>query len=83
MKRIDSAGATEDNKFTEGDPATGTPATIVSAAWLNAVQEEIAQAIEKFGVTLDPEQDDQLAGILKVHTVSRVNGIPVLTVEEE
>ena len=35
--------------FTGGNPATQVPATIVTADWLNAIQEEIARAIE-----LDP-----------------------------
>ena len=52
MHRIDSDGATLDNKFTEGNPATSTPATIVSAAILNAFQEELALFIESQGITL-------------------------------
>ena len=41
MHRIDTSTATPDNKFTEGDPAVPVAATTVSAAWLNAVQEEL------------------------------------------
>ena len=45
MHRIDSATATSDHKFTEGDPTIPIAATTVTADWLNAVQEEIAAVI--------------------------------------
>jgi microcystin-dependent protein len=54
-----------DNLFTEGDPINGVPATTVSGAWLNAVQEEIANAIEAFGAVLDKPNNAQLAAILQ------------------
>lgn len=50
--------------FTEGDPGTSTPATVVTAAWLNGVQEELANAIEAAGITLDGENDAQLASAI-------------------
>lgn len=53
MKRTDSDGSTVDNKFTNGDPLTGVPATVVDADWLNSLQEEIALFIESQGITLD------------------------------
>jgi len=52
MHRIDSDGATVDNKFTEGNAALSIPATVVSAAIANAWQEEIATVIENVGETL-------------------------------
>lgn len=63
MHRIDEDGNV-DNKFSEGDPQTGQPATRVGADWLNAVQEEIAKAIEGAGVALDKEDNEQLAKVL-------------------
>ena len=60
MKRTDAFGATVDNKFTNGDPATAVPATRVDASWLNAVQEEIAKVIEGAGLALNPAVDTQL-----------------------
>lgn len=59
MFRIDSSGATVDNRFTEGDPALSIPATVVSADWLNHVQEEIAKTIEEMGLTLDKGNENQ------------------------
>lgn len=53
MKRIDNSTATVDNKFTEGNPLTATPATILAAQWLNVLQEEVAHVIEESGGTLD------------------------------
>jgi microcystin-dependent protein len=60
MHRIDGAGATMDGLFTEGDPTTAVPATTVTGAWLNAVQEEIAGVIEGAGLELDKPDNGQL-----------------------
>lgn len=60
MHRIDGAGATIDNLFTEGDPVSGIPATTVTGAWLNAIQEEIAKVIEQSGGTLNKPNNGQL-----------------------
>lgn len=83
MKRIDGAGATESNRFSEGNPETGLPATVVTAAWANSVQEEIARAIELLGGVLDAEVEEQLGRLLRQRTISRVNGVPVITVTTE
>jgi hypothetical protein len=50
--------------FQPGNPGTGTPATTLTSEWANAVQEELAWAIETFGVVLDKASAVQLAGIL-------------------
>lgn len=60
MFRIDSAGSTVDNRFTEGDPALSIPATVVSDEWLNHVQEEVAKPIEEMGIALDKGNEGQL-----------------------
>lgn len=52
MKRIDSTGAAASH-WTEGNPGTGTPATVVSADYMNILMEEIAGVIEYSGQTLD------------------------------
>lgn len=66
MHRIDSSGATETNQFTEGDPASGVPATQVTDDWLNAVQEELCGAIELAGLTLDKGDNSQLVAALQI-----------------
>lgn len=60
MFKIDSEGATIDNKFTEGDPALSVPATVVSADWANAVQGELVKVVEEMGITLDKNDSTQL-----------------------
>lgn len=50
MHRIDGPGATVDGKFTEGNPAAGVPATVVTAAWMTDVQENIMAVLAAGGV---------------------------------
>lgn len=50
MHLIDSAGATVDGRFTEGNPVSGTPATRVSADWLNMLQAEILSVLTAAGL---------------------------------
>lgn len=64
MFRIDSEGATLDNKYTEGDPSLGVPATVVSADWLNSVQEELSGFIEFNGIALNKASTSQLQAAL-------------------
>ncbi len=69
MHRIDGPGATQDNRFTDGDPTAGIPPTIVTDDWANAVQEELSGVIEGAGLTLDKAKHDQLkAAITKMIT---------------
>ena len=59
--RIDHVTAAPGGLFTEGNPATGTPATRVTDDWLNdTVQEEICGVIEADGITLDKANNKQL-----------------------
>lgn len=60
MHRIDGPGATVDNKFTEGDPVGGIQATVVTAPWLNDVQEEILSVLAAGSVTPAKGTQDQL-----------------------
>lgn len=60
MHRIDAAGFSTGNLFTDGNPATGTPATVVDAAWLNDLQENIVQLIESSGTVLSKGDYTQL-----------------------
>lgn len=46
--------------FTKGDPNAAIPATRVTQDWANAVQEELANAIEGNGLTLDKGDRKQL-----------------------
>lgn len=60
MHRIDAAGYAAGNLFTDGNPSTGTPATVVDAAWLNDIQENLAQLIEAAGIVLSKGDYTQL-----------------------
>lgn len=66
MHRIDGPGATAEHLFTEGDPTQGVPATNVTGAWLNAVQEEIAHAVEDSGIALNKMSNNQLAQAIRI-----------------
>lgn len=56
MQRINSA----DHLFHDGDPFNGIQGTVVTAAWLNSLQEEIAGVIEGAGINLGAAQNNQL-----------------------
>lgn len=58
-KAVDLFGAGK-HGYTAGDPASGVPATEMSAGALNAVQEEICNLIEGADVTLDNTDNGQL-----------------------
>lgn len=59
MQRISTPSASSDHKFLPGDGGTFR-GTQFSAAWCNAVQEEICNLLEDNGVTLDDNNDGQL-----------------------
>ncbi len=66
MHRIDTPTAQRDkfgagkNGFTNGDPSTGRRATDLNSDMWDAVQEEIANAIELTGIPLDKSRHNQL-----------------------
>jgi hypothetical protein len=61
MQDIDSS----DGIFHDGDPSTNTAGTRVKAAWLNAVQAELAGIVTGNGGTLDPNNNGQVLAILQ------------------
>lgn len=60
MHRIDGPGATVDKKFTEGDPVGGVAATVVTAAWMNDVQEELLSVLVAAGIMPVKGTQDQV-----------------------
>lgn len=82
MHRIDGPGATGQSLFTEGNPATGTPATTVTADWLNAVQEELVELLAALGGSPDKQQNDQLATALMAALGELVDATEPATQEE-
>ncbi len=51
--------------FTDGNPATSTPATIVPAEWLNAVMMEMANVVTGAGLTLSKPTYTQVRDAIK------------------
>jgi len=64
MFKIDGPGADPNNEFTEGNPASGIPATAVTAEWLNAIQRELLALLANANVTPDKLDDAQLLSVL-------------------
>jgi hypothetical protein len=68
MHRIDGAGATVTGQWTEGNPSTGTPATEITADWMNAVQNELENVIVTgAGISLNKVSNSQL--LLAIQTI--------------
>lgn len=63
MHRIDGADNVA-GRFSAGDPTQGVPGTIVTADWMNAVQEEIAAVVEGAGIALDKPTNTQLRDVI-------------------
>lgn len=70
MKRIDSVNARPDangagkSGFHDNADVSGQDATYVNPSWCNAIQEELANAIEGFGQPLSPSNNAQLFTVL-------------------
>lgn len=86
MHRIDSAGATGTGQWTEGNPGTGTPATEITADWMNAVQNELETVIVTgAGIPLNKASNAQLLAALQAIIDGRalpsytVAGVPSAT----
>lgn len=60
MHRIDGPGATIDNLWTDGDVGGGVEATMVTAKFQNALQEELANLVEYSGQALSDADDEQV-----------------------
>ncbi len=67
MHRIDGPAAAPGGFFTEGDPNVGTPATVVTGDWMNAVQEELSTVITTgAGLALSKPSNAQLLAAILV-----------------
>lgn len=60
MHRIDGPAAAPGGLFTEGDPNVGTPATVVTDDWLNAVQTELENVATAAGAALSKPNNAQV-----------------------
>jgi hypothetical protein len=64
LKRTDSEGHVT-NRYTEGNPATGVPATVVGAEEMNNIQEEIVNVVLDAGIALNGAVEDQMLTAIK------------------
>lgn len=67
MQRSLHATANPDGTFTEGNPSTSTPATILTADVANAMMQELANYIESRAITLNPADSTQLTAAIQDH----------------
>ncbi len=79
MHQIDSPSATIDKRFTDGNPATATEATVVWAKWLNTMQTEIKTVVEEAGITLDENDDTQLYQAIMALILANIPTVPDAT----
>lgn len=63
--------------FKKGDPGTGIPATVVTADWANAQQEELAYVIEQAGLTLSKTNNTQLRAAIQAMIQSANSAIVI------
>lgn len=66
MFPINGPGATVDNKFTEGDPIAGVPATVVTADFMNDVQAELLNILAAAGITPAAATPTQVLAAMQV-----------------
>ncbi len=59
MHRIDTSGHVG-NRFNDGNPQAGQEATVIDAAWLNAIQENLVDLITFAGIALVKGDDTQV-----------------------
>lgn len=64
MHRIDTPSAVN-GQFVDKNVSAGIPGTVCDAAWLNAVQDEMCNAIEGAGMELDRQDNGQLNKAIK------------------
>ena len=67
MQKISDSTSTANaaGEFTEGNPAAGADATLLKAAWLNAVQRELVAVVTDTGTALNPADSAQVLKAIK------------------
>jgi len=79
MHRIDSSTATPDNRFTEGDPTIPVAATTVTAAWLNAIQEEVVAVLDAAEIAPDKADNAQVLAAITKLIADKIPDVATLT----
>ncbi len=78
MHRIDGAGNIS-GQFTDGDPTTETPATVITAAWCNDIQENLLHVVEEAGIEPEKGRAEDLLDALDARYIGNrsLTGSPV------
>lgn len=58
--------------FTSGDPVSGVPATVVTADFMNIVQEEMVSVLEAAGIAPDKADNEQLLAAINIIVAAAV-----------
>lgn len=66
MHKIDGIDATPDRRFQDPNPSAGVLGTVLTAKWLNAVQEELVGLVERAGLTPSDLDDGQVLAALQL-----------------
>ncbi|OIN43326.1 gp53-like domain-containing protein [Pseudomonas costantinii] len=68
MQKISSSTATANGagEFTQGQPGSGIDATMITVAWLNAMQRELVNLVQGSGQDLKSEDDGQVLKAVKM-----------------
>lgn len=67
MHKIDTNTAV-DGSFVDKNASLGVNGTVVDAAWLNSVQDEICNVVEEAGETLSKQDNSQMASAIGILT---------------
>jgi hypothetical protein len=80
MLRIsEKEGGTKEGRFQLGDPLLGKRPTQVTVGWLNAIQSEITDTIEKSGMTLSKDENQLSQAIVNLYTFGpEIHRFPIL-----
>lgn len=79
MHKVDSAGATAQNEFTNGDLPGGIARTRLEAKFMNAVQRELVALVATRGIALDQANDNQVVEsiVLRCSSLTELRAFPV------
>jgi hypothetical protein len=74
MHKIDGLDATSEGRFQDPALGAGVLGTVLTAKWLNAVQEELSGLVERAGLTLDESDNAQVIQAIQLLYGSGVAG---------
>lgn len=80
MHRVDSAGATPQHEFTNGNPSLQIPRTRLEAKFMNTLQRELVAVVEQTGQVLSDADDNQLSQSVVLWVTTGAEGIRALPI---